>query len=181
MKTSTSIVVSVLVLSAVIILSSCIKEKQKENDRAAAAAFEKRLAALEHRQREILAALKTDVLRDTRFTRSIRQLRDNHAVLAESMGKLKKDVRHNDEKVRALARVSNKMIDYVNQRAVEIRGLKRKFYTLWRATMGSGKTFKPVDAKQQQIEALKAQQKSAPPKETEKSRKLRKKVQEGMG
>jgi len=158
-------------------LSSCWNGKKVQDRSREVKTLEERVAALEKRQQELLSELKISKLRDKRFARSIKKLKDDKSYLEELESTLSKDVKQANERLRVLARVTNKLIDYTNRKSDELKSLKRKFYKLYRATMGKGKTFtEPATA----VKQGKKTQAAPPTKESEKSRKLKKKVQEGM-
>lgn len=176
MKTTSLHLFVVFCLAASFCVSSCGNGKNERSRSRRVRSLEERVTALEKKQYELLAELKIMRLREKRQTRALRKLREEKSYLEELESTLSKDVKQANEKVRALARVTNKLIDYTNRRADELKNLKRKFYKLWRATMGKGKTFTEPPTVRRQV-----QPPAAPPtKESERSRKLKKKIQEGM-
>lgn len=177
MKTIAIRILLVFIVITPLVTSSCRNGGKDKARPRKAQSLEERVAALEKKQDELLAEIKIMRLREKRQTRAIRKLRAEKSYLEELESTLSKDVKEANAKIRALARVTNKLIDYTNRKADELKSMKRKFYKLYRATMGRGKTF-TEPATVQKPEKIAP---TVPPtKESEKSRKLKKKIQEGM-
>lgn len=168
---------AVIIIVMPLFLSSCWNGKKERSRSRRVQGLEERVAALETQQQRLLAELKIMRLREKRHTRAIRKLRAEKSYLEELESTLSKDVKEANGKIRALARVTNKLIDYTNRKADELKSMKRKFYKLYRATMGKGKTFTEPATPVKQDKKTPAEQ---PVKESEKSRKMKKKIQEGM-
>lgn len=166
-------------------ISSCIMERENDSSiialNRAMNSLGKRLSVIERNQKIIAREIKIINIKEKRSRRSIRRMGKEAGVNLASDAKLKKELQQVKEKNFLFARAVNKLILYSEKKSDELRSLKRKFYKLWRFSVGDKKPFGnayPAVKRDQKKEGAPAA--GAKPKESEKSRKNRKKLQEGM-